>query len=601
MEECLVAERLVGREQVLAFRASAQSLDRRRPATELAGVAGACGVQDTPPGNAEVSLAARLDVDGPVVKEAVASKKLVLAWSLRGAPHVFPPEDFAVFTLGARPADDTLEALWGQPERALVEVEKAMVGVLGSEPSSKGEVSAAVTAVLPAELAPWCRGVQGPPPERERLPGDAAARPARPDQHGPGAADQGQDVAGRRRRRRPRRPPNRAAPALPALLRADDVGPLRRVGGHHQVRRQAAVGGGRRLPRTGPRARGRGSCWRRTSPPSTSRRRPPACACSPPRTRSSRPGTATSSSPIPPTARPSSRPSAAPASCCTRLSRWAPGAAPPRASATRCGSRPFSQLTKAVVGRHRGRGGASGPRARSRVRGGGRRGRGVTSPAAAAMLDGDGRRAHAGPSTFTPAGGPPGTGREGRGTSGAHDAPGADPAAGGGGKHRGGSGPRRPAPEPQSGHDRDPDPRIVQREGPVHPRRPEVRPAVRPRRTAAEGRQGDGDAQDQRRLQGLHPRHDAAARVPGPPVDSRPAGQRSPGPTTRSASGSASSARRWPTAGRRSTPSSSTSRASRSTGPRATSRSSTWTSPRTPTPASPPSGSRRGRPACGRR
>ncbi len=153
-----MAERVVGREQVLAFRAAAQALDRRRPLTELAGVAGACGIQDTPPGNADVSLAARLDVDGPVVKEAVASKELVLAWSLRGAPHVFPPGDFAVFTLGARPADDTLEALWGEPERALVEVEKAMVGVLGSEPSSKGEVSGAVTAVLPAELTPWCRG-----------------------------------------------------------------------------------------------------------------------------------------------------------------------------------------------------------------------------------------------------------------------------------------------------------------------------------------------------------------------------------------------------------------------------------------------------------
>ena len=157
-EEGVVAERAVGREQVLAFRASAQSLDRRRPAAELVGVAGACGVQDTPPGNAEVSIAARLDVDGPLVKDAVASRDLVLAWSVRGAPHVFPLEDFAVFTLGARPADHTLDALWGQPERALVEVEKAIVGVLGPEPSSKGEVSGAVTAVLPEELAPWCRG-----------------------------------------------------------------------------------------------------------------------------------------------------------------------------------------------------------------------------------------------------------------------------------------------------------------------------------------------------------------------------------------------------------------------------------------------------------
>jgi hypothetical protein len=102
-----MAEREVSREQVLAFRAAAQSLGRRRPATELAGVAAACGVQDTPPGNADVSFAARLEIHAPVVREAVARKELVLAWSLRGAPHVFPPEAFALSTLGARPADDT--------------------------------------------------------------------------------------------------------------------------------------------------------------------------------------------------------------------------------------------------------------------------------------------------------------------------------------------------------------------------------------------------------------------------------------------------------------------------------------------------------------
>lgn len=152
------ADWIVTREQVLAFRAAAQSLDRRRPATELLRVAGACGVQDTPPGNADVSLAARLDVDGPMVEEAVARKELVLTWSLRGAPHVFPPGDFAVFTLGARPADGTIEGLWGQPERSLVEVEKAMVDVIGSEPRTKGEVSAAATAAVAAELAPWCPG-----------------------------------------------------------------------------------------------------------------------------------------------------------------------------------------------------------------------------------------------------------------------------------------------------------------------------------------------------------------------------------------------------------------------------------------------------------
>ncbi len=146
----------VSRAQILAFRAAAQSLDRRRPATDLLHVAGACGVQDTPPGNAEVSLAARLDLDGPVVDDAVARKKLLLTWSVRGAPHLFPPADFAVFTLGARPAPGTIEKLWRQPEESLVEVERAMVSVIGDEPRPKGDVSTAVTQRLPPELTPWC-------------------------------------------------------------------------------------------------------------------------------------------------------------------------------------------------------------------------------------------------------------------------------------------------------------------------------------------------------------------------------------------------------------------------------------------------------------
>lgn len=153
-----MAGRRIAREQVLAFRAAVQSLDQRRPVATLLDVVGSCGVQDTPPGNADVSLAARLAIDAPIVEDAVEAKRLVLTWSLRGAPHLVTPEDFAVFTLGARPAAGTIEALWGQPEHALVEVERAMVDALGSEPRPKGWVSEVVTASVPKELAPWCAG-----------------------------------------------------------------------------------------------------------------------------------------------------------------------------------------------------------------------------------------------------------------------------------------------------------------------------------------------------------------------------------------------------------------------------------------------------------
>lgn len=103
-----------------------------------------------------MSLAARLDIDAPFAAEAVAQKTLVLTWSMRGAPHLVPPADHALFTLGVRPVDETLAGLWGQPEHALRDVEKAMIAAL-RKPRTKGEVSAAVTASVPAELAPYCR------------------------------------------------------------------------------------------------------------------------------------------------------------------------------------------------------------------------------------------------------------------------------------------------------------------------------------------------------------------------------------------------------------------------------------------------------------
>lgn len=153
-----MADRRLTRDQVLAFRAAAHALDERRSAKQLLDVVGACGIQDTPPGSADLSLAARLNIDAPTVADAVATKKLALTWSLRGAPHLLPPDDLAVFTLGAKPADGTIASLWRQPDEALAVVERAMVAALKTKPRTKGEVSEAVTATVPKELAPYCRG-----------------------------------------------------------------------------------------------------------------------------------------------------------------------------------------------------------------------------------------------------------------------------------------------------------------------------------------------------------------------------------------------------------------------------------------------------------
>jgi hypothetical protein len=151
-----VADRRLTRQQILAFRAGAHGLAERRPAKHLLDVVRACGVQDTPPGSADVALAARLDITAPTAAALVTDKTLALTWSVRGAPHLLAPDDLAVFTLGARPADGTLASLWRQPEASLGIVERAMVATLKTKPKTKGEVSGAVAAAEP-DHAPWCR------------------------------------------------------------------------------------------------------------------------------------------------------------------------------------------------------------------------------------------------------------------------------------------------------------------------------------------------------------------------------------------------------------------------------------------------------------
>lgn len=95
----------VSREQVVAFRVGTHHLGDRLPADGLLVAAGACGIQNSPPGSALLALAARVQAvttDG--MARAVADDKgLLQTWSLRGAPFFFPTADAAVFTTGVLP------------------------------------------------------------------------------------------------------------------------------------------------------------------------------------------------------------------------------------------------------------------------------------------------------------------------------------------------------------------------------------------------------------------------------------------------------------------------------------------------------------------
>jgi hypothetical protein len=100
-----VAARVTSAE-VVGFRLAAQHLTVRLPVGAVVDAAGACAVQNSPPGSALVALHARVqDITPECVDRAVAEdKSLLQSWSMRGAPFYFPTADAAVFTMGVMPA-----------------------------------------------------------------------------------------------------------------------------------------------------------------------------------------------------------------------------------------------------------------------------------------------------------------------------------------------------------------------------------------------------------------------------------------------------------------------------------------------------------------
>lgn len=95
----------VPKQDVIAFRLRAHHLLDRVPGDELEVAAGACGVQNSPPGSALLALHARVgDMTAETLESAVAQRtSLLLSWCMRGAPFFFPTGDAPVFTTGVLP------------------------------------------------------------------------------------------------------------------------------------------------------------------------------------------------------------------------------------------------------------------------------------------------------------------------------------------------------------------------------------------------------------------------------------------------------------------------------------------------------------------
>jgi Winged helix DNA-binding domain len=150
-------------DEARAFRIARHHLGERLAGSK-ASQAGRVGLQDTPPGTAGVALAARADA-GPE-----ALRRLVLVYSVRGAPLAVTRGDLSIFTAGLEPPDEAAaRALTGNAWKsldgitameALDRVSEAVADSLADGPLARDDFHQALRERLPKKLLWWCRGCQ---------------------------------------------------------------------------------------------------------------------------------------------------------------------------------------------------------------------------------------------------------------------------------------------------------------------------------------------------------------------------------------------------------------------------------------------------------
>lgn len=177
-------------EQAVAYRVATHNLHERLAVGSLLEAAGVAAVQDTPPGNAPIALAARVRklTPGAVERALQDDRELLRMLGPRGAAHVVPRGDAAVFGPGAVAADEEslreqLGGAWPAIEgrdwtarQALGELIGVLATVLAdAEPRTKGEVSESLHGRVPPDLEPWCEvcDVHHVPDQLLRLAGAA--------------------------------------------------------------------------------------------------------------------------------------------------------------------------------------------------------------------------------------------------------------------------------------------------------------------------------------------------------------------------------------------------------------------------------------------
>lgn len=186
-------------EQIRVFRLRSHHLDRELPLSRLEEAAGACGLQNSPPGAWETAMFQRLEgCTLQALQDALyREKRLLQAWSFRGAPVVFPTRDSGVFLtpLVAREGEDpwiytrgisgALEFLGMTFEELLPRVRTAAGWLEGRTVKSKEELdrvlAARVTDTLPEEKRPlWNAPSMYGSPDRQTVGGAVVSFLLRP-------------------------------------------------------------------------------------------------------------------------------------------------------------------------------------------------------------------------------------------------------------------------------------------------------------------------------------------------------------------------------------------------------------------------------------
>ena len=156
----------VDTEQVMAFRIAAHHLHERMREGSVPAAAGACGLQDTPPGSALLALNARVrGVRPETLVDAVEDRSLFHTWAMRGSPFFFPTADLAVFTAGVLPeaekarlhlilgVEQALEQLDMGLDEAVERIRAALRDVLAGRQLAINELGAELARAIAGDLS----------------------------------------------------------------------------------------------------------------------------------------------------------------------------------------------------------------------------------------------------------------------------------------------------------------------------------------------------------------------------------------------------------------------------------------------------------------